>query len=359
MLTARPVITRRLVLVAIILTAFLLLTGCGETEPTPDLAQPTLPPGYQAELVATGLDGPTQMLIGPDGWLWLAQLAGPEDAGHGQVISLSMETGERRTLLEGLFKPTGLAVLDGGLWIASGPDLLRAPLMGGGVGAAETVLVDLPFNGRSNGTLTVTPSGRLLYETSGRREGNRAVEGSAILWEFNPIDPTHPRPIATGLKGAYAHVFDADGRLWTTEIGNDPVNGKPPPDELNLVAEGADFGWPQCYGDRQPAFNYGGDEQKCRVTRAPVALFPAGSTPTSVVVSPWEEDTLLVALWAPSGQGVVRVRFTVEGDNAAGQVEPFVSGMEHPQHLLVLEDGSLLMSDFGTGTIYRISRSSQ
>jgi hypothetical protein len=46
----------------------------------------------------------------------------------------------------------------------------------------------------------------------------------------------------------------------------------------------------------------------------------------------------------------------MEGDNALGRVEAFISGMEHPQHLLVLPDHSLLVSDFGTGAIYRVHR---
>lgn len=303
-----------------------------------------------------GLQGPTQMIIGPDGRLWVAQLAGEENAGQGQVVAVSLDIGTQQVLLDGLFKPTGIAALSGTLWIASGRDLLRAPLSETGeVGDVETVLKDLPFNGRSNGTLTLTPTGNLLFETSGRRNGQQTLEGSARLWELDPADPTHPRSIATGLKNAYAHTFDDAGQLWATDVSDDPVNGEAPPDELNLVIEGADFGWPQCFGHQQPAFNYGGSQEGCRATRTPVALFPPHSTPTSVVVSPWEENTLLVALWGPPEQAVVRVPFTLVGDNALGQVEPFIIGMQNPQHLLPLPDGSLLVSDFSAGIIYRIT----
>jgi hypothetical protein len=86
-----------------------------------------------------------------------------------------------------------------------------------------------------------------------------------------------------------------------------------------------------------------------------VALFPPHSTPTSIVLSPWEENTLLVALWGPTETTVVRVSFTLAGDNAIGQVEPFLTGMQNPQHLLLLPEGRLLASDFRTGLIYQIS----
>jgi glucose/arabinose dehydrogenase len=293
------------------------------------------------------------MIAGPDGRLWVAQVAGEENAGQGQVVAVDLASGAQSVLLAGLLKPVGIAVLDGYLWIAARNDLLRAPIeINNQVGAVETVLADLPFNGRSIGTLTVTPQGRLLYETSGVRAGNEAAPGSAMLWELNPAEPTNPTVIASGLKNAYAHVFDPNGRLWITDVADDPVNGVAPPDELNLWAPDADFGWPSCYGVQEPARNYGGDEQSCSQTRGAVALFAPRSTPTSIAVSPWEEDVLLVALWV---QGVVmRVPVTPKGDNATGVPEVFLTGLQNPQHLLKMEDGTLLVSDFSQGKIYRV-----
>ncbi len=317
-------------------------------------AQPALnlPEGYTASVVAEGLNGPTQMMLGPDERLWVAQLAGGENAGTGQVVALSLETGEREVLLDNLLKPTGIAVLEDDLWIASGRDLLRAPLTDAGVGEPETILRDLPFNGRSNGTLTVTPDGALLFETSGRRAGNRAQEGSGTLWRLEPADPQNPIPLATGLKGAYAHVFDPTGQLFATEIGDDPVNGQAPPGELNVIVEGGNYGWPQCYGNQEAAQNYGGTAEQCAETRSPVALFAPHTTPTSVVLSPFEDNALLVALWGPVNAGVVRVSY--EDDES--EVQPFLSGLQNPQHLLVEPSGSLLVSDFSRGVIYRVVR---
>ncbi len=333
--------------------------------PTPTEASITPPPDglsipadYTIELIVSDLRGPTQMILGPDNRLWVAQLNGPESEDNGQIVAIDLVTGDREVLLTDLFKPTGVAVIDETIWVASGRDILRAPLVGTGtVGPPEVALSDLPFNGRSNGTLTVSPEGLLLYETSGRRSGNRASTGSATLWALDPEDPQNPQPVATGLKGAYAHTFDVKGRLWTTEIGDDLVNdGVAPPDELNLVVEDADFGWPQCFGQQEPALNFGGTEAECQTTRAPVVLFAPRSTPTSVVASPWEDDVLFVALWGPAEQTVVRVVVTSVGDNAVGTYDVFLSGLENPQHLLVLPDQSLLVSDFRTGKTYRVRK---
>lgn len=340
--------------------------------PIAETAGLSLPQGFAVSIVAEGLRGPTQMLIGPDGALWVAQLAGGENAGTGEVVTVDLETNEQRTLLTGLDKPTGIAVLGendaAALWIAAGPDLLRARFTADEdglitVAEPETVLADLPTNGRSNGTLTVTPKGMLLYETSGRRSGNDAQAGSATLWRLDPADAANPQPVAVGLKGAYAHTIDASGRLWTVEIGDDPVAGAEtdgrvaPPDELNLVPldanAPADFGWPRCFGMAEPALNYEGTAEACAETEMPVALFPRRSTPVSVVAAPWVEDVLLVALWV-KGNGVVQVAVDESSGEMRGEVTPFINGLENPQHLLVLEDGTLLVSDFARGTIYQV-----
>jgi len=327
-------------------------------EPARQTAGLTLPVEYEASVVARGLRGPTQMVMGPDQRLWVAQLAGEENASQGQIVAVSLTTGAQQVLLEHLFKPTGLAILADALWIAAGRDLLRVSLNATGeLGPVETILKDLPFNTRSEGTLTVSPAGRLIFETSGQRSGNQAIEGSAQLWKLDPADPTHPRSIAFGLKNAYAHTFDTAGRLWIADVHDDPVNDEAPPDELNLWVEGADFGWPACFGHQQPALNYGGTTESCATTRSPVVLFPPHSTPTSVVTSPWEENTLLVALWGPPEPAIVRVSFILVDDNAVGQVEPFIGGMQNPQHLLRLPDSSLLVSDFSAGVIYRLNQS--
>ena len=350
----------------ILLTLILLTAGCAQVTSlfSPPPAAPTmsgepvtqlgltLPASYTVTVAVEGLQGPTQMIEGPDGRLWVAQLNGGENAGNGQVVAIDLADGTREVLLDGLLKPTGIAVLDGYLWLATQRAISRAPLDGENrPGVPEVMLADLPFNGRSIGTLTPTPDGKLLFETSGARAGNGAVAGSGTLWQLDPADPTNPQALATGLKGAYAHTFDRAGRLWTTEIGDDPVDVGAPPDELNLVVAGADFGWPPCYGMQEPATNYGGTVAACQATRHPVALFAQRATPTSVVPSPWAEDTLLVALWLQ--KSIVQVTVTAQGDNASGVVEPFITGFTNPQHLLVLTDGTLLVSDFN-GTIYKV-----
>ena len=258
-----------------------LIAGCAQPV-VPDLPTPTNPintlttvngvtvaEGYGIDVWAEGFNGLTQMIVAPDGRLWVAQINGDENASTGQLVALDRQTGERTVLLDGLLKPTGIALIGDQLWIATRRELNRATVAPDGtIGAVEPILTELPFNGRSNGTLTITPDGLLLYETSGARQGNAAAPGSGTLWQLDPNDPTHPQALATGLKGAYAHTFDQAGRLWTTEIGDDLVNGAAPPDELNLVVPSANFGWPLCFDRGEAATNY-----TALAKRSPVTAF--------------------------------------------------------------------------------------
>lgn len=325
-----------------VLLALLVLSACGAEPAGSPLA---VPDGYRAEVVVDGLAGPTQIALGPDGRLWVAQLGdGGEGGGDGEVVAVDLGSGEREVLLDRLAKPTGLAVAGGALWLALERDLVRAPLDADGLpGAPEVVLGDLPTNGRSNGTLTVTPAGTLLYETSGTGSGPDVPEGSGTLWELDPADPAAPRAVATGLKGAYAHAAQGE-RLWTTEIADGRFDGEAPPDELNLVRDGASYGWPRCIGDRDPVEEHGATAQECAGTEAPLALFEPGATPVGLAL--WEDD-LLVSLWT-RGE-VVRV------PAAGGTPEPFLTGLAGPQHLLALDDGALLVVEHGSGRVHRLT----
>lgn len=294
--------------------------------------------------LVSGLEAPTQMIFGPDDRLWVAQLAGGENAGSGQVVAVDTDSGEQEVLVEGLDKPTGIAWLHDSLWIATPNSVLRAE--GDPPARPSTVVERLPNNGRSQGTLTVTPDDRLLYETSGRERDGGAVEGSGALWILDPADPGAPEQVASGLKNAYAHTYAARGQLWTTEVA-EPIGGSSAPDEINRVIAGVDYGWPACVGDREPVPAFGGDEARCGHTGPPHVTFePIGATPTSIVVNPFDTDQLVVALW---NVGRV-VTAPISGE---GEVTDLLTGIERPQHLLV-DDDALLVSDHATGTIWRV-----
>ncbi|MDJ0770630.1 MAG: hypothetical protein QNJ12_17685 [Ilumatobacter sp.] len=318
----------------------LLLVSCGDDGPRD--AQ------LELSVVADGFEGPTQIAIAPDGRLLVAELNGGERDGTGRVAAVDLDDPDRReVLVDGLLTPTGLAVADGRLWIMEQRRLTVGPLGGG---TDRTVVLDaLPFNGRSQGTITPLADGSILYDTSGRREGDGLASGSGTLWTLTGPDAA-PVAYATGFKHAYAHVVGPDDRLWVTEMSDGRLDGTVPPDELVEVMVDDDFGYPRCVGDRIPVAELGATDATCTDTPRSHAIFPAGATPTSVVVAPWDPGTLLVALW--NRGEIVAVPIAADGRPHAGEV--LIDTVERPQHLLVAGD-RVLVTDHATGRVVAIT----
>ena len=299
------------------------------------------------DVIAGGLGAPTQLTVDADGWIVVAELNGGERDGTGRVLRFDPDRpDEREVLVDGLLVPTGLAIDGDLLWIMEQRRLTVGPY--DDPGDRSIVLDELPFNGRSQGTLTAVAGGGVLYNTSGARDGDRLVEGSGSLWFL--ADPSaSPEPIATGFKHAYAHA-PLDGRRWlVSEISDGMFNGGPPPDELLIVEPGDDFGFPRCIGDGEPVTAFDVPAEECAAAPSSLALFEPRATPTSVAIAPWDPTTALVALWT---QDAIVAVPTEPGD---GPHEPSGVAVDvgRPQHLHV--DGTrVLVTDHISGRVLAI-----
>lgn len=331
--------------------------------------------GWRLEVVRTDLDRPTQVTVAPDGRVVVAQLSGEEGAGTGTVVDLGVdaEAEAATVLVADLDVPTGVAVVGDDLFVQQPTSLLRldgaaagadaaAGAAGGGdaAGAVATDLVaDLPNNGRSQGTITPLPDGRLAFAASGTGSGPSPDPRSGTLYAIAPdaAPGTVPDVVATGLKNAYGHAplradeAAADGvsPLAVTEIGDGRYDGGPPPDELVLVPTTGpdvptDAGWPRCLGDRDPVVDNGGTPEVCAATRPALVTFAPGATPTSVADG--GADTLLVALWV---EGRV-----VEVSLFDGSVADVLTGVDGPQHLVADGAGGWWLTVHGTGELWRL-----
>ncbi len=306
---------------------------------------PATKPVARADVVIEGLVQPTQFLVLNDGRFLIAQLNGDENASLGQVLLIDPKDQKQRVLIDRLDKPTGLAYVNGVVWVMVKRGLVRALFdeTTSTVGPTEIALADLPYNGRSEGTLTPLPDGRILYETSGDNEAGPITEGSGKLNAYDPVSKTSSI-VATGLKNAYAHTVLANNRLLTTEVS--AANSNPPPDELNVIdletstaGKPPYFGWPSC-GPQVPK------EGPCAQVTQPIVTLPDNSTPTGIAVI---GSTAYVALWV---SGEVR---KIEFDSAKPDTIVAFDGFENPQHLVAESDTTLLLSEHGTGRILRLS----
>ncbi len=345
------------------LMAGLLLAACGgQAAPVP-----TPPPGvvaannlallpdFVAEVYATGLRGPTALGYGPDHKLYVTQLNGPEsseNSGAGQVVRLDGPGAAPVVVLDKLSKPTGLAWRGDELWLVTGRAIARALLQDGQITPPAVVVAALPSNGRSNGQITLLPDRSLLFESSGGSDPS-----SAALLVLKP-NSTTPEVYATGFKGAYAQASDINsGAVWATEINDDPLGGAVPPEELNQVQPGKNYGWPQCFANQEPATERGATRKSCKATEPPLALFEPHATPTGLE---WGGNTkwpapfdhgLFVALW--NGQPP-RVALVQLGDTIDTPATTFVGGLERPIDVMAAREGGLFVLDFATGKLYLI-----
>ncbi len=325
--------------------------GCVADDEPAVRSEALLSDDFGIDVVVTGLDGPTQIALASDGSLLVAEINGGENDAMGTVSRLptkaesSSTEAMREVLFRGLDKPTGIAAAGDTIWLIEA-DRLSKSVAGGPL---ETVVDRLPNNGRSQGTLTVDPPDRLLFDTSGSKRGSTVVEGSGRLWSVSLRGDDVVSEVASGFKHAYAHAIDATGRVWSTEMTDGTFDGTPAPDEVVEVLTGVDHGWPACVGDNRVVDEFGGTDSRCSVTPPSLAILGVGATPTSIVVAPWDTDRLLVALWS-------RGEIVSLDTTATWPVVPEVlaSGLLNPQHLLVDGD-SVLVTEFGSGRILRLS----
>jgi glucose/arabinose dehydrogenase len=333
--------------------AALSLVACGGS----DVIEPvglTVADDLVVEIVHDGLNGPTQMVVLDDGDIVVAVLNGGENEGLGMVLRIdpdaAADTADQavEVLRRDLDKPTGVAWLDDELWVMERNRLTRTV-----PGRQPTVVVDdLPNNGRSEGTLTVTPDNLILFNTSGTKRGAEVVDRSGRIFTVDPASSDQPgalTELASGFKNAYAHTFDAEGRLWVTEMSDGRFDGERAADELVTVMPGADHGWPWCVGDNRPVVEFGGTPQRCGDVPPSAAVFAPGATPTSVAVSPFADGEFLVALWTE--RRVVAVR---PGESGPATSTDLVSGLSNPQHLVTVDD-AVYLTEFGTGRILKIA----
>jgi glucose/arabinose dehydrogenase len=180
---------------------------------------------------------------------------------------------------------------------------------------------------------------------------------------------------ARGLRNAVGLAWHPlTGELWATDNGGDGLGDNDPPEEVNIVAAGTDYGWPDCVA-QQRGVRWGNQARpdRCGATHAPEVEMQAHSAPLGISFYTGDQFPLsfrndaLVAFhgsWnrsTPTGYKVVRIR-TADG-RATGVVEDFLWGFLNPEtrtesgrpvQAITGPDGSVYVSDDETGNIYRV-----
>jgi glucose/arabinose dehydrogenase len=144
--------------------------------------------------------------------------------------------------------------------------------------------------------------------------------------------------------------------MWATDMGRDSLGDDIPPDTVNIIKEGKNYGWPYCYGKQIADKTFGGTDTFCKTTEPSLIDLPAHSAPLGLAFS---GDDLFVAYhgsWnrtKPTGYKIVRIHNGVPSDFITGWLTSD-GALGRPVDILPDNNGNLFISDDKAGVIYKV-----
>ncbi|MFZ2853175.1 MAG: PQQ-dependent sugar dehydrogenase [Rhodocyclaceae bacterium] len=337
----------------------------------------SLPPGFSIELWAR-VDNARQMALGQHDRNGGTLFVGSMQAGkvHALRFGADFKAGSAMTIASGLQLPVGVAYRDGSLYVSAVSRILRYDDI-------ERRLEDppqaVPVTDRLPGEtqhgwkfIAFGPDGKLyvpvgapcnICEPDAQRHAN--------ILRMNP-DGSAQETYARGVRNSVGFDWQPQtGELWFTDNGRDMLGDDLPPDELNHAPRaGMDFGYPYCHGGDLPDPDFGA-RRRCKDFAAPVQKLGAHVAALGMrfyrgtMFPPDYRQQIFIAehgSWNRSKKAGYRVSLVRLQGGKAVSYTPFASGWlqgekawGRPADVLVLPDGSLLVSDDHAGAIYRIT----
>ena len=338
-----------------------------------------VPPGFEVEKLVAGLDQPRTLRVAPNGDVFVAESA----AGRLRIVRGAARP-QSTVFAEGLSYPFGVAFWPPGpdprfVYVAEMNRVVRFPYQQGDVrsrGRSEIIVPRLPTGGHATRDLVFSRDGRTMYVSVGSASnvGTDGEEGRADVLAFD-ADGGHRRTFASGLRNCTAEaIAPAMGALWCVVNERDGLGDDLPPDFATSVREGAFYGWPWYYiGDHEdPRLRGQRPDLAGRVT-VPDVLIQPHSAPLGITFydgvqfpQDYRGDAFVTlrGSWnrtRRTGYKVVRLRFA--NGRPTGEYEDFLTGFVvsdqavwgRPVGIAVAHDGTLLVSEDGNGTIWRIA----
>ena len=359
-----------------ILTPTLLLVTLFASQPHAqadvDLDDIDLPSGFSIEVYAN-VPNARSLALGDNGIVFVSNrrrnsvyAVVPHGDANPQVVEFAT----------GLSTPNGIAYHNGDLYVAETMRVLRYENIVSRLNdrpLPEVLNIDLPEE-RHHGWRYIGfgPDGK-LYITIGMPCNicDRGDEGLGQIIRMFP-DGSQREIYAEGIRNSVGLTWHPEtGELWFTDNGRDAMGDDIPPDELNIAAgPGLHFGYPYChakdvsdpqYGDGKNCEEYTQPAQELGPHVAPLGLrfYTGNAFPAKY------RGQIFIAehgSWNRSKKIGYRVSLVRLEDGVPASYKVFADGWlkgrrisGRPVDLLVLEDGSLLVSDDYDGKVYRIS----
>lgn len=370
---------------------------------------PIAPKGFAVEKFADGFENPRWVYVAPNGDVLVAEsntnLSVVEQVGGTIIgasksnslkksadrISLLRDTNKdgfpdrRDTLLTGLNQPFGMLIIGKWLYVANTDAVVRFPYKSGQTKITELPekIIDLPAGEKNKhwtrNIVTNQDSSKIYIAVgSGSNVGENGLDHEllrACILEVN-LDGSDLKVYASGLRNPVGMGWAPGTKtLWTVVNERDELGDELVPDYLTSVQKGGFYGWPYCYFGQHmdPRVKDTPQPELVKKTIVPdvnvgshtaslgLAFYTGRSFPKKyhggVFVSQhgsWNRSVL-------SGYKVIFVPFV---NGKPGKPEDFLTGYVtdieksevrgRPVGLAVLPDGSLLVTDDVTNTIFRV-----
>jgi glucose/arabinose dehydrogenase len=335
-----------------------------------------LPPGFHISVYASGLRVPRFMTIGPKGALLVANRA------EGTIVaypagSTEEKAGNSIIVVSNLQDPTSLVMYEGNLYVGEASSIARMSLGNDlKAGAITRIITDLPEGGQHSTRTVLIGADKHIYVASGS-DCNVCQEQDphrAAVWKYN-LDGTQGQLYSKGLRNAVGLATNPwTGTVWASNNGRDLLGDDIPPETINELSAGADFGWPRCHAGNVADPQFGQGSNACQGVQQPLVKMQAHSAPLGLEFYPQNstqfptkyQNNLYVAFhgsWnrsTPTGYKIVRI--PLQDGKVSGPVEDFAVGWltsdgKHsgrPTGITFGEDGSMFVSDDEQGEIYHI-----
>jgi glucose/arabinose dehydrogenase len=351
----------------------------------PEKTWPQAPAGFTVQIYAGEFDTPRKMITAPNGDVFLAE-SGADKVRALRGVRPDGSAEQVATFATGLNRPFGLAFYPSGanpqyLYVGNTDSVVRFPYQDGDLkarGPAETVVPDLPGGGghwtrdvvfSKDGTKMLVAVGSASNASDAPRENRRAD-----ILEFTP-DGKNEKVYASGIRNPVGlAVHPQTGEVWTSVNERDGLGDNLVPDYITHVTPGGFYGWPWFYIGSHPDPTMGGRgaEMKDKVL-IPDVLLQAHSASLCLTFYtgtqfPAEYRGEIFAAehgsWNRSRRtGYKVISVPVPDGKATGEYEDFLTGFVTPDGdvwgrpvgVAVAGDGALLVSDDGTGQVWRVS----
>jgi glucose/arabinose dehydrogenase len=338
------------------------------------VAKIKLPPGFKAEVWASGILDARGMRQGDNGTVFVSSLFVA-----GKIYAVQDKGGKRevKTIAEKLFLPNGIEFHKGALYVATPKDITRYDNIEANLdNPPKPVMVYDKLPGlvpHGWKFIKIGPDGKLYVPTGAPCNICEDKEGFAQIARMN-LDGTGMEVVARGVRNTVGFDFHPKtGELWFTNNGRDWLSEDLPNDTLNRVGKpGKDhFGYPFCHQGNfaDPEFGWG---KNCGDYTQPAALTgPHAGTLgmrfyTGKMFPQKYQNAIFLARHGPWNRtkkyaADIMVAYP-DGKGGVSRMEPFMTGLVEnngylgrPVDVMVMKDGSMLVSDDHNGAIYRIS----